>query len=69
MAKTIDEIAEKLEVMKLQSEVLTEKASQEQIKAMIKELKKKYGRNWRKILNIRDSETLRQFANVRFRLV
>jgi len=68
--QTVEDIHEKLETLKLQSEVETERVTIAEKKAMIRELKKRYGPNWKKVLgNIRDNQSLRQFAGTRFRLV
>ena len=61
--ETIDKLEEKLERMKLQSQVMAQAADIEEKKAIIRQLKKKYGRNWRQFFGgIRDNPTLRQLA-------
>lgn len=56
---------EKLQKMKIKNEILEEKLTYSQRKAMIKEIKKKYGRDWKHILSVgKDSPAMEQFANI-----
>lgn len=58
------DLEDKLEMMKLKNQLLDEKVSSTQKKAMIKEIKKKYGRDWKSILKLgKDSDMLKQFAH------
>ena len=57
-------LEEKLEMMKLKNQLLSEKVSMTEKKAMIKDLKRKYGRDWKNILKLgKDSDMMRQFAS------
>jgi len=57
-------LEEKLEMMKLKNQLLDEKVSSTQKKAMIKELKRKYGKDWKSILKLgKDSDLMKQFAS------
>jgi hypothetical protein len=59
-----DNLENKLETMKLKNQIEEQKLSISQKKMMEKELKKKYGRDWRNILKVgKDSDLMKQFAN------
>lgn len=58
-----DELEEKLETMRLNNQIAEERLELSEKNSMEKELKKKYGRDWKHILNIKDSDAMRQFAN------
>jgi len=59
-----DELEDKLESLRIEGQVLEESARNEQRKAIIKQLKKKYGKNWRNMLKLKDNESMRQFSNM-----
>jgi hypothetical protein len=57
-------LEEKLEMMKLKNQLLDEKVNMSQKKAIIKEIKRKYGKDWKSVLKLgKDSDMLKQFAN------
>ena len=57
-------LEEKLEMMKLKNQLLDEKVNMSQKKAIIKEIKRKYGKDWKNILKLgKDSDMMRQFAS------
>ena len=60
-----DALEEKLETMRLRNQILTEEAEASEKKALIKMIKRKYGKNWRNGLGgIRDNDSLRQFGKI-----
>jgi len=60
-----DVLEEKLETMRLKNQILTEEAEASEKKALIKTIKRKYGKNWRNSLGeIRDNDSLRQFSRI-----
>jgi len=60
--KEVD-LEEKLDQLRLENQIESEKGDMLEKRILQKQLRKKYGRNWRNIVgNIRDNETLRQFA-------
>ena len=60
-----DSLEEKLETMRLRNQILTEEAEASEKKALIKTIKRKYGRNWRGSLgDIKDNDSLRQFGRI-----
>ena len=62
--KSEDNLENKLESMKLKNQIEEQKLSLSHKKAMEKELKKKYGRDWRNILKVgKDSDLMKQFAH------
>jgi len=64
MRKSADDLEEKLEMMRLENELLSEELSANKKKAIIRQIKKKYGKNWRGSLGgMKDSGMLQQFAN------
>ena len=60
------DLEEKLDKLKLKNQVAEEELSLREKKIIVSQLKKKYGKGWRQILGSKgkDSEFLRQFANV-----
>ena len=69
----IDELEERLDNLKIESTIEDTKLSIEKSKAMQKELKRKYGKRWRKNLGAHGNDpntntSLEQFANARFRI-
>ena len=50
--KSVDELEEELEHLKLEGEVLSEQASIAERKAIISQLRKQYGTDWKKILGV-----------------
>ena len=57
------DLEEKLDQLRIENQIESEKGDMLEKKILQKQLRKKYGRNWRNIVgNIRDNETLRQFA-------
>lgn len=65
-----DELDEKIDRLKLQNELLEQEYTVAQRKAMIKEIRKKYGANWKSILGgLKDNESLRQLSGTRFKLI
>lgn len=58
------DLEEKLDQLRLQNQIESEKGDMLEKRILQKQLRKKYGRNWRNMIgNIKDNETLRQFAN------
>ena len=55
---TIDELEEEKDRVVLEEEILTKQAESEERKAVISELKKKYGTGWKKLLGANNSTTL-----------
>lgn len=64
MPASEDMLSEKLTILKLENQLLQEELSNQEKKALIKQIKKKYGRNWRNVLNVKDNTTMRQLAQV-----
>jgi len=57
------DLEEKLDQLRLENQIESEKGDMLEKRILQKQLRKKYGRNWRNIVgNIKDNETLRQFA-------
>ena len=55
---------EKLDKLRLENETETIKSDMLEKKILQRQLKKKYGRNWKNMLHgMRDNETMRQLAN------
>lgn len=69
MKDKIDNMGEKLDSLQMENEVLEAELTNEQRKAMIRELKRKYGKSWRKALEgLRGNETIKSFAATRWKL-
>lgn len=61
--KEVD-LEEKLDQLRIENQIESEKGDMLEKRILQKQLRKKYGRNWRNMIgNIKDNETLRQFAN------
>ena len=60
-----EDIELQIDQTRLKTELEEAKYHQALLKAQTKELKKRYGKDWKRALgNIRDSETLNQLANI-----
>lgn len=59
-----DKLSEKLDMLKLENQILQEEVSNQERKVIIKQLKRKYGSNWRNILAVKDGQTMRQLAQI-----
>jgi len=58
-------LEEKIEETKLNNQLLEEEYKGEVRRAQIRELKKKYGKNWRSMLGgLKDSQTIKQLAEI-----
>ena len=69
MAFDPDKLEEKLEQLKLENELLREENEVAQQKAMMREFKAKYGKDWKVVLNgLRGSDSLKKLAKTSFRL-
>jgi hypothetical protein len=65
MTDDVDAMEAKLESLKLERQMLEEQSVIEERKALIRSIKKKYGKNWRSVIgNAKDNQTLRQFAQI-----
>ena len=59
-----ENLENRLESLKLKNQIEEQKLSISQKKMMEKELKRKYGRDWKSILKIgKDSDLMKQFAH------
>lgn len=61
---TLDELEEKKERVTIEEEILTKEAESAEREAVISELRKKYGKGWKKLLGagkLTDLSTLRSF--------
>ncbi len=57
------DLEEKLDQLRLENQIEGEKGDMLEKRILQKQLRKKYGRNWKKMIgDIKDNETLRQFA-------
>ncbi len=58
-----DKLDDKLHKLRLQTEVEEEQYERERYKAMTKELRKRYGHNWRAVIGkLQNNDSLRQFS-------
>lgn len=69
----IDELEERLDNLRVESTIEDTKLSIEKSKAMQKQLRRKFGRNWRSRLGAHGNDpntrtSLEQFSNARFRI-
>lgn len=66
----LEMLDEKLETLQVENELLEQQVELEKRKAIIKELKAKYGKDWKNIFtSLYDNETIKQLAKTSFRLV
>jgi len=62
--KSLEELEDRNELLKVESEVVSREAEVAEKEAVIKELRRKYGSGWKNILGLRgkiDLQTLRSF--------
>jgi len=62
--ETLEELEDRKEYLTIKEEVLSHEASAAEKEAIIKELKRKYGSDWRSVLGLKgklDLQTLRSF--------
>lgn len=71
MVNDVDDLEEKLDTLQLESKVEDQRLALTRTQIVRNQLKKKYGKDWRKKLgmmyeNPRSSATIEQFANTKF---